>query len=81
MFRGFRYPPRNRSKLLAMSTDGKLVVWDCRDTRQNPNPFYFWVSQESKAPSPNHQLTISGHGDTVDGSEILHHLGCIKPCK
>ena len=19
--------------------------------------------------------------DTVDGSEILHHLGCIKPCK
>ena len=23
----------------------------------------------------------TGGGDTVDGSDILHRLGCIRPCK
>ena len=26
-------------------------------------------------------LQVRHPGDNVDGSEILHHLGCIKPCK
>ena len=61
MFRDFRYTPRNRSTSPTMSTKGKLVVWvlvvwDSRDTPKNPNPFHFWLSQESKPPT-NHWWT------------------------
>ena len=27
------------------------------------------------------RMSFKIQGTTVDGSEILHHLGCIKPCK
>ena len=41
-----------------LSTNDYLVVWDCRGTPKNPNPFHRGIP-EIQTTNPNQQLTIS----------------------
>ena len=48
----------------------------CISSYQSPIPFASLASFPTVSPLNRFHIT-----HTVDGSEILNHLGCIKPCK
>ena len=56
-----------------------MITQHSVDTLGNHFSSYFIELQYDNFPKQIHTLIVLFH--TVDGSEILHHLGCTIPCK